>query len=254
MLDEVLRERLGVGDELVGDHVGGLPAALVERVVGRGRAHRGVPHRQRELLVAERPGAVERVGRAHRDAHDPGVLRLAAGRPAEVEVAGRHDQLGALVDQLDRGVADRHRVGLAVDVEEAHRLAEQAAGIVDLLDRDLGALEPGLVERRLQPVRQIAPPIRISALAGAATARSPASDSPNADFGRCLILFPSWSWLAPRRRRAGARCRPIWARYMPECEAAQEVSPVPGCSLVTLLEAVPVPYAPHSCTKRGSSS
>ena len=149
MLDEVLRERLGVGDELVGDDVGGLPALLVEGVLGGGRAHRGVPHRQRELLVAERPGAVERVGGAHRDAHDSGILRLAAGRAAEVEVAGRDDQLRALVDQLDRGVADRDRVGLAVDVEKAHLLAEQAARVVDLLDRDLRALEPGLVERRL---------------------------------------------------------------------------------------------------------
>ena len=108
-----------------------------------------------------------------------------------------------LVDQLDRGVADRDRVRLAVDVEEAHGLAEQAACIVDLLDGDLGALGPGSSNGAWSPVMQIAPPIRISALAGAASATSPASDSPTVEFSRCLIVFPSWSWVAPRRRRAG---------------------------------------------------
>ena len=149
MLDEVFRQRLGVGDELVGDHVGGLPAALLEGVLGRRRPHGGVPHRERELLVAERPGAVERVRGAERQPDEPGGLRLAARRPAEVEVAGREDQVGPLVDQLDRRVADGDRVGLAVDVDELDRPPEQPARVVQRLDRHLRAAEPGRVERRL---------------------------------------------------------------------------------------------------------
>ena len=64
-------------------------------------------------------------------------------------------------------------------------------------------LYPGSSSGAWSPVMQIAPPIRISALAGAASATSPASDQPSAELGRCLIFFPSWSWVAPRRRRAG---------------------------------------------------
>ena len=149
VLDEVLRQRLGVGDELVGHHVGRLPAALLEGVVRRHRAHGGVPHGKRELLVAERPGAVERVGGAGRDADDTRRLRLAAGRAAEIEITGRDDQFRSHVDQLDRHVADRDRIGLAVDIDESDLLAEQSAGVVQGFYGDLGALEARGVQRRL---------------------------------------------------------------------------------------------------------
>ena len=149
MLDEVFRQRFGVGDELVGDHIGLFPAPLVEGVFGSGGAHGRIPHRQGELLVTQRPGTVERIGGAERQADQAGRLRFAAGGAAKVEIARRKDQVRTLVDQLHRGVAHGDRIRLAVDVDELDLLPKEPARIIDRLDGDLRAPVAGRVERRL---------------------------------------------------------------------------------------------------------
>ena len=71
----------------------------------------------------------------------------------EIEVAREEDRLRALADDLDRTVGAERRLGLVVELDDLDRLAEDAAGGVDLLDRELGAGDRVGVDR-LEPAAE----------------------------------------------------------------------------------------------------
>ena len=126
----------------------GVPALFLG-VLCCGGPHGSVPHGHGELLVTQGIRAVQGGGSGRRNANQPGLLGFAAGGTAEVEVTGGDDGLGALVDQLNGDVAGGDRIALAVQVDQLKLFAEHAALLVELVHCDLGALQGGLIQRRL---------------------------------------------------------------------------------------------------------
>ena len=145
-------ERLGVGDGVVEEDVGRLPALLLEGPFGEQRALRLAGIRGR---IGERADALHAELRIRRagEGDDVALLRdVGAGR-AEIEIAREEDRLGALADHLDGAVGAERRLGLVVELDDLDRLAEHAAGGVDLVDRELGAGD-GVGVDRLEPAAE----------------------------------------------------------------------------------------------------
>ena len=91
--------------------------------------------------VGERADALDaefRVGGAGKSDHVFLLRNVGAGR-AEIEIAGEEDRLCALADDVDRAVGAERRLGFVVELDDLDRLAEHAAGGIDLVDRKLGA-------------------------------------------------------------------------------------------------------------------
>ena len=78
----------------------------------------------------------------------PGLLEDRPEREHRVGIGeAERDRHLVLVDELARDAGDHRRVGLGVVDDELDLLAVDAAGVVDLLHLQLGAVERGRVER-----------------------------------------------------------------------------------------------------------
>ena len=152
MLDEVLGERHGVGNELVGHDVGVPPAALVEGVFGGRRPHGRVPHRQGELLVSEGPGTVERVRRAQRQANQSRLL-CPRGSPVHRNRSRRAPRMKSAPPSMSSTAALPTVTGSVLPSMAiiSTCLTKQPALIIEGLDGDLRSPVAGRVQGSLVP-------------------------------------------------------------------------------------------------------
>ena len=146
---EELRDGAGVVGVAVAQQEGGLGAQVLH---GEFRRHIGL------VVVAERhhvgvfADLLRQVGHGAADIEIGNAGILGDRRAGQVEAGigdaddGRHL---VLVDQALRRVGDVGQRALAVILDQLDLLALHAAGSVDLLDRKLGALQRGILDRRV---------------------------------------------------------------------------------------------------------